>query len=62
MQPLTLGTLALLQSEKDQLPWYAPFPFVARKRLCYALGPRLADGFGPRLVPNIRDWHKEARW
>jgi hypothetical protein len=62
VKPLKLGALQVLQSEKNQIPWYAPFPFVARKHMCYALGPQLADGFGPRIVPGIRDWHKEALW
>jgi len=60
-QVLDLPPLRLLQNRRDLIPWYAPFPFVARRRQCEPLGPRLADGFRARVVP-IRNWRREARW
>ncbi|MFD1469247.1 LIC_10190 family membrane protein [Hymenobacter caeli] len=51
----------VLQNRADKIPWYAPFPFAARRRQYVARGPRLADGFAARVVP-IRNWRREARW
>ena len=62
VQPLVLPPVRVLQSQHDEAPWYAPFPFVRRRQLCAARGPRLADGFVARVLPGIRDWRKEARW
>jgi len=62
VQPLALRPVRVLQSRQDLVPWYAPYPFVARRKLCGARGPELADGFVPRVVPGIRDWRVEARW
>lgn len=62
VQPVLLPPVRMVQSRQDLVPWYAPFPFVARRRLCAGRGPGVADGFVPRVVPGIRDWRKEARW
>ncbi|AMJ66889.1 hypothetical protein AXW84_16705 [Hymenobacter sp. PAMC 26628] len=61
VQALPLPPLVVLQNRQDRIPWYAPFPFAARRRQCAARGPRLADGFRARVVP-IGNWRREARW
>ncbi|MBC6990823.1 LIC_10190 family membrane protein [Hymenobacter sp. BT491] len=61
-RPLQLGSLHLWQVKIDDIPWYAPFPYVARPQLCYPRGNSVAAGFGPRVKPNIRNWQFECNW
>lgn len=62
VQPLQLGAVQVVQSQQDRTPWYAPYPFVNRRKLCLANGPRLRDGFRPRLVRGPRNWFEDGRW
>lgn len=62
VQPLHLGAVQVLQSVRDERPWYAPFPFVSRRQLCQANGPQLRDGFRARILPNIRNWSEVGVW
>lgn len=64
VSPLRLGQLVVLQTENNIAPWYAPFPFVSRRHLCQANGPRLRDGFRARVLPlrTASQWYQEGVW
>ena len=61
-QPLRMGSFQATQSLQDQRPWYAPFPFVARRNLCQANGPSLSDGFRARVPPGPQNWCQLGMW